>query len=55
MVNEVLCKIICHNLSCLIMEQETLGIVPGFWKDEEPEERHDGERAILRFAPPATH
>ncbi len=55
MVNEVLYKIICHNLSCLIMEQETLGIVPGFWKEEEPEERQDGERAVLRFAPPATH
>ena len=35
MVNEVLCKIICHNLTCLIQEQETLGIVPVFWKDEE--------------------
>jgi transposase len=35
MVNEVLCKLICHNLSCLIMEQEALGIVPVFWKDEE--------------------
>lgn len=35
MVNEVLCKIICHNLTCLIQEQENLGIVPVFWKDEE--------------------
>jgi hypothetical protein len=35
MVNEVLCKIICHNLTCLIQEQEALGIVPVFWKDEE--------------------
>ena len=34
MVNEVLCKIICHNLTCLIQEQETLGIVPVFWKEE---------------------
>jgi transposase len=34
MVNEVLCKILCHNLTCLIQEQETLGIVPVFWKDE---------------------
>ena len=34
MVNEVLAKIICHNLTCLIQEQETLGIVPVFWKDE---------------------
>ncbi|WP_020467844.1 transposase [Zavarzinella formosa] len=35
MVNEVLCKIICHNLTCLIQEQESLGIVPVFWKDEQ--------------------
>lgn len=35
MVNEVLCKIICHNLTCLIQEQESLGIVPVFWQDEE--------------------
>lgn len=55
MVNEVLCKLICHNLTCLIMEQEPLGIVPGFWKDEEPEEQQEGERMILRFGPPATH
>jgi transposase len=34
--NEVLCKFLCHNLTCLIQEQETLGIVPVFWKDEEP-------------------
>src|SRR5262249_24224318 len=30
MVNEVLCKFLCHNLTCLIQEQETLGIVPVF-------------------------
>jgi len=34
MVNEVLCKVLCHNLTCLIQEQETLGITPVFWKDE---------------------
>ncbi len=34
MVNEVLCKILCHNLTCLIQEEETLGIAPVFWKDE---------------------
>jgi len=34
MTNEVLCKILCHNLTCLIQEQETLGIIPIFWKDE---------------------
>jgi transposase len=35
MVNEVLCKFLCHNLTCLIQEQETLGITPVFWKDED--------------------
>jgi transposase len=44
MANEVLCKILCHNLTCLIQEQETLGIVPVFWKDEGKEE---GTPAIL--------
>ena len=34
MVNEVLCKFLCHNLTCLIQEEETLGIAPVFWKDE---------------------
>jgi hypothetical protein len=38
MVNEVLCKLLCHNLTCLIQEQEALGIAPIFWKDEEPTE-----------------
>ena len=31
MVNEVLCKIICHNLCCLIQEQHELGIDPEFF------------------------
>ena len=35
MVNEVLCKLLCHNLCCLIQEQEELGIVPVFWKEPE--------------------
>jgi len=35
MVAEVLCKIICHNLACLIQEQESLVIVPVFCKDDE--------------------
>ena len=29
-VHEVLCKIICHNLYCVIMEMFTLGIKPDF-------------------------
>ncbi len=46
MVNEVLCKFLCQNLTCLIQEQETLGISPVFWKDEE-QEAGEEERAIL--------
>ncbi len=46
MVNEVLCKFLLQNLTCLIQEQETLGIVPVFWKDEE-QEGGEEERAIL--------
>jgi len=34
MVNEVLCKFICHNLCCLIQEQCELGIETVFWKKE---------------------
>ncbi|MBI4010476.1 MAG: transposase [Candidatus Aenigmarchaeota archaeon] len=29
-INEVLCKIICHNLYCVIMEMHELGIKPDF-------------------------
>jgi transposase len=47
MTNEVLCKFLCHNLSCLIMEQETLGIVPIFWKNEQDE----GSRDVLPMKP----
>jgi hypothetical protein len=34
MVIEVLCKLLCHNLTCQIQGQETLGIVPVFWENE---------------------
>ena len=34
MVNEVLCKFLCHNLCCLIQEQHELGIEPVFWPDK---------------------
>lgn len=34
MVDEVHCKIFCHNLTCLVQEQQALGIVPIFGKDE---------------------
>lgn len=35
MVNEVLCKLVCHNLCCLIQAQCELGIESVFWKEEE--------------------
>jgi hypothetical protein len=41
MVNEVLCKFLCRNRTCLIQKQGTLGIVSVFWKDE-AEEKCDG-------------
>jgi transposase len=36
MVNEVLCKIICHNICCLIQESHELGISAVFWGDNTP-------------------
>jgi transposase len=35
MVNEVLCKLVCHNLCVVIQEQCELGIEPVFWQDGE--------------------
>jgi transposase len=35
MVNEVLCKVLCHNICCVIQEQVELGIEPVFWQDQE--------------------
>ena len=32
MVNETLCKILCHNLVVLIHEIHELGIEPVFWQ-----------------------
>ena len=43
MTNEVLCKVVCHNVCCLIHEMYELGITPTFGTEgEEPP-------AILRF------
>jgi transposase len=36
MKNEVLCKILCHNICVLIMSQIELGIDPVFWKADAP-------------------
>jgi len=34
MVNEALCKIICHNICCLIQEAHELGITTEFWANQ---------------------
>ena len=34
MVNEALCKIVCHNLVVLIHEMYELGIEPQFWGEK---------------------
>jgi transposase len=39
MTNEVLCKLLAHNLCCLIQEQCELGIEPIFWQDRQEETR----------------
>jgi transposase len=33
MTNEVLCKILCHNICCLIQAMYELGIEPTFWAE----------------------
>lgn len=43
LVNEALCKILCHNLCVLIQEQHELGIEAVFWK-ETP--KADGPQAL---------
>jgi hypothetical protein len=30
-MNEVLCKILCHNICCVIQSMYELGIEPTFW------------------------
>jgi transposase len=34
MANEVLCKVLCHNLVVLIHETHELGIDPIFWSEK---------------------
>jgi transposase len=34
MKNEVLCKVLCHNICCVIQAQCELGIEAAFWGDE---------------------
>lgn len=36
MKNEVFCKLLCHNICCLIQSQCELGIEARFWPDDTP-------------------
>ena len=40
MVNEALCKVLCHNICCLIQSMYELGIEAKFWEvlEEKPTE-----------------
>jgi hypothetical protein len=33
-INEALCKVLCHNLRCLIQSIHELGIEPTFWTED---------------------
>jgi len=45
MRNEVYCKLVCQNLTCVIGAMYELGIAPTFWGQQQP----DGERDVLPF------
>ena len=46
MVNEVLAKIICHNICCLIHSISELGIAPTSWTKDEIEGKPEPVHAI---------
>jgi hypothetical protein len=50
MKNEVLCKLLCHNICVLIQSQCELGIEPVFWQNEDAGE--DEPRDILTMKRP---
>jgi hypothetical protein len=41
-VNEALCKVLCHNVCCLISAAYELGIAATFWGQDEPESAEAG-------------
>jgi transposase len=51
MVNESYCKMICHNLWCLILSHFELGIETEFWRDG-PADNPADPPALLPFARP---
>lgn len=51
-VNEVLCKVLCHNLCCLVSAFFELGIAPEFWKHGTEGLTKARPRAWIRNLPP---
>ncbi len=51
MKNEVLCKILCHNIVVVHRSAIELGIEPVFWDDEPTESRPSGSH-VLPFRRP---
>ena len=49
MANEVLCKILCHNICCLIQSHYELGIEATFWGQGQPAP----EAAVIDVTPEA--
>lgn len=46
MINEALCKILCHNICCLIQSIFELGIEATFWGEPAAEAEPQGQPAI---------
>jgi hypothetical protein len=54
MKNESLCKILAHNLCCLIMSQCELGIEPIFWEGQKAKEIQPVEvKEVVELVPVA--
>ena len=51
MKNEVLCKLVAHNLCCLIQEQHELGIDPIFWAEPKATACYDLGPAVTEISP----
>lgn len=41
MTNEALCKVLCHNLCCLIQSHYELGINAAFWGKEDARPKYE--------------
>lgn len=51
LVNEVLAKLVCNNLCCVILSQCELGIEAEFWQDEQDSGERPSILPLKRFEP----